>query len=121
MNGTLQARYVRCGRKNCRCAVDSSARHGPYWYLEWRKGRRIRKRYVPTRALETVRAAIASRLALEEAIRKSMADMAEMRQAIRMIRDAAPPRKRRGRKVPRFLKADERNYPAAAEYLKGTN
>jgi hypothetical protein len=58
---------------------------------------------------------------LEEAIRKCMADMAEMRLAIRMIRDAAPPRKRRRRKVRRLLKADERNYPAAAEYLKGTN
>jgi len=120
MNGTLHARYVRCGKKNCRCATDPAGRHGPYWYLEWRKGRRILKRYVPTRALETVRAAIASRLALEEGIRKAMADMAEMRQAIRMIRDAAPPRKRRGRKVLRLLKADERNYPAAAEYLKGT-
>lgn len=32
-SGTLHTRTKRCGRKNCRCAEDPAARHGPYH--EW--------------------------------------------------------------------------------------
>ena len=32
-SGTLHTRTKVCGRKNCRFAVDSDARHGPYY--EW--------------------------------------------------------------------------------------
>jgi hypothetical protein len=32
-SGTLHTRTKVCGRKNCRCAVDPDARHGPYY--EW--------------------------------------------------------------------------------------
>jgi hypothetical protein len=32
-SGTLHVRTKVCGRKNCRCAVDPEARHGPYH--EW--------------------------------------------------------------------------------------
>jgi hypothetical protein len=32
-NGTLLSRTKTCGRPNCRCAKDPSARHGPYY--EW--------------------------------------------------------------------------------------
>jgi hypothetical protein len=32
-SGTLHKRTKVCGRKNCRCAVDPAARHGPYY--EW--------------------------------------------------------------------------------------
>lgn len=32
-SGTLHTRTKVCGRKNCRCAVDHEARHGPYH--EW--------------------------------------------------------------------------------------
>ena len=31
--GTLLKRWKQCGRPNCRCAHDPSARHGPYY--EW--------------------------------------------------------------------------------------
>jgi hypothetical protein len=31
--GTLSVRTKTCGRKNCRCATDPAARHGPYY--EW--------------------------------------------------------------------------------------
>jgi hypothetical protein len=34
-SGTLLTRTKVCGRPNCRCAVDSSARHGPYY--EWNR------------------------------------------------------------------------------------
>ncbi|MGI9305269.1 MAG: DUF6788 family protein [Gammaproteobacteria bacterium] len=32
-SGTLHTRTKVCGRKNCRCADDPAARHGPYY--EW--------------------------------------------------------------------------------------
>ena len=32
-SGTLHKRTKICGRKNCRCARDPAARHGPYY--EW--------------------------------------------------------------------------------------
>ena len=32
-SGTLHIRTKVCGRKNCRCAIDPDARHGPYY--EW--------------------------------------------------------------------------------------
>jgi hypothetical protein len=32
-SGTVHQRTKVCGRKNCRCAVDPAARHGPYY--EW--------------------------------------------------------------------------------------
>ena len=75
MRGTLQARYVRCGKANCRCASDPAGRHGPYWYLVWWDGRQLRKRYVPPRALDAVRAAIDARRALESAIRDCRRDI----------------------------------------------
>jgi hypothetical protein len=31
--GTLSRRMKRCGRSNCQCASDPTARHGPYF--EW--------------------------------------------------------------------------------------
>jgi hypothetical protein len=32
-SGTLHTRTKVCGKKNCRCATDPDARHGPYY--EW--------------------------------------------------------------------------------------
>ncbi|MHB0937717.1 MAG: DUF6788 family protein [Armatimonadota bacterium] len=74
-HGTLRARYIRCGKPNCRCAVDLEARHGPYWYLVWRQGRRLRMRYIPPRAVNAVQAAIDARRALETAIRDCKRDI----------------------------------------------
>ncbi|MHB9105898.1 MAG: DUF6788 family protein [Armatimonadota bacterium] len=117
MRGTLQPRYVRCGRKNCRCATDPEARHGPYWYLEWRKGRKICKRYVPADKLETVREWLASRQALEQAIDECMTDMKAMRESLRILSGMAAPR-RRGEKLIRYLVPEDDDW--AEEYLTGT-
>lgn len=42
--GTLLRRTKRCGKPNCRCAIDPAARHGPYY--EW--GRLVNGRLVHT-------------------------------------------------------------------------
>ena len=39
-SGTLLKRWKQCGRPNCRCAHDPSARHGPYY--EWSRRRHNR-------------------------------------------------------------------------------
>lgn len=37
---TLRLELVRCGKPKC------DKRHGPYWYVCWREGRRTVKAYV---------------------------------------------------------------------------
>jgi len=39
-SGTVLKRWKQCGRPNCRCAHDPSARHGPYY--EWSRRRNDR-------------------------------------------------------------------------------
>jgi len=50
MRGSLAPLYVRCGRKDCRCAQGQ--KHGPYLYVSVFQGRRTKSVYVP-RHLET--------------------------------------------------------------------
>ena len=45
MRGSLARLYVRCGRKDCRCAQGE--RHGPYLYVSVFQGRRTKSVYVP--------------------------------------------------------------------------
>jgi len=50
-NGTLLSRTKTCGRPNCRCAKDPSARHGPYY--EWTRmkdGRLVHSTLSPEQA-----------------------------------------------------------------------
>ena len=55
--GYMVAEYIRCGKPGCRCG--QGRRHGPYWYLHYRRfenGRwRPRKRYVPAKYQKDVR------------------------------------------------------------------
>ena len=57
--GTVCLQRVRCGKPACRCARGEL--HGPYAYLFWREGGRLRKRYVPAGDLPAARAACAER------------------------------------------------------------
>lgn len=43
--GTLQVKFIRCGKPNCYCA-KTGKRHGPYYYLERRVCRKVRTVYV---------------------------------------------------------------------------
>jgi hypothetical protein len=44
VNKTYQLESVRCGKKNCHCAVGKL--HGPYWYAYWTEGGRTRSQYI---------------------------------------------------------------------------
>jgi hypothetical protein len=57
--GALCLQRVRCGKPGCRCARGEL--HGPYAYLFWREGGRLRKRYVRRERVAAVVALIAER------------------------------------------------------------
>ena len=51
LDGSLSRRYVRCGRKNCRC--QNGNLHGPYVYVRVYRGGERRWQYVPNRAADS--------------------------------------------------------------------
>lgn len=44
--GSVSARAMKCGRKDCRCQEDPRARHGPYYSLTRAEGGKTRSRYL---------------------------------------------------------------------------
>lgn len=56
VNGILQSAMVRCGKTNCKC--EHGLKHGPYWNLVWRDGRKSKRRYVKADNLNVVRSAL---------------------------------------------------------------
>lgn len=58
--GTLLHRTKVCGKPNCRCAVDTAARHGPYF--EWNRWqeRKLRHLTLSAREAEQLEAALAN-------------------------------------------------------------
>ncbi len=78
--GYLVAEYVRCGKPGCRC--QRGQRHGPYWYLRFRRLEngvwRQRKRFIPAAQVKAVR----ERLKRNKA--RDKAAMALLRQSRRL-------------------------------------
>jgi len=55
--GTLLKRWKLCGRPNCRCAQDPTARHGPYYEWSHRRDGRLRHNLLnPQQAQQMTRA-----------------------------------------------------------------
>ncbi len=59
-SGTLHSRTKVCGRSNCRCAEDPSARHGPYHEWSRRTGGRLVHRVITAQQAEIIARAIAN-------------------------------------------------------------
>jgi hypothetical protein len=57
VQGSLEARFVKCGRANCKCSRGEL--HGPYFYHRYRSEGRRRRRYVKESELAALRAGIA--------------------------------------------------------------
>ena len=66
--GTVCQQWVRCGRAGCRCSRGEL--HGPYSYLFWREGGRVRKRYVPRAQAPAVQVACVERRERERIARR---------------------------------------------------
>jgi hypothetical protein len=57
-SGTLTERMKTCGKPNCRCATDPSARHGPYYEWGYMQDGKLKHRSVPADRAELMREAI---------------------------------------------------------------
>ena len=73
-SGTLSERMMKCGKPNCRCATDPSARHGPYY--EWGRMRagKIAHRYVTPEQAKALRQAIDNYRQVKKLLRAWEAD-----------------------------------------------
>lgn len=55
LKGEVCEQYIRCNKTGCRCR--SGAPHGPYYYRVWREDARVRKEYVRSEDVVSVREA----------------------------------------------------------------
>ena len=77
-SGTLSERMMKCGKPNCRCATDPSARHGPYF--EWGRMRagKIAHRYVTPEQAKVLRHAIDNYRLVKKLLRAWEADSEQL-------------------------------------------
>lgn len=59
-SGTLHTRTKVCGRKNCRCADDPAARHGPYHEWTRRQQGRLVHSVITTEQAQLIARALAN-------------------------------------------------------------
>lgn len=56
--GFISVKYIKCGKKNCKCKKNPKYKHGPYYYLrqepEYKYNRYLGKE-VPKEILERIR------------------------------------------------------------------
>ncbi len=84
--GALCPQWVRCGKSSCHCAGGDL--HGPYWYLFWRQGGRLRKRYIRAADVDAVRAACpAERERLRRWRRVKRAAQRQYRELLPLLRE----------------------------------
>ena len=76
--GDLNARFVRCGKPNCKCAKGEL--HGPYYVRRFRSGGHRSSKYVKKGDVLTVK------LAVETYRQEKKQSRREMREALRTIR-----------------------------------
>jgi uncharacterized protein DUF6788 len=69
-SGTLSERMMKCGKPNCRCATDPSARHGPYFEWSHMKAGKPTRRYVSPQQAQLLRQAIAEYRTLRQLLRE---------------------------------------------------
>jgi hypothetical protein len=87
--GNITPFYVKCGRKNCRCAKDVQYRHGPYWYSRSQRAGRRKKSYIRLEQVNTVDDALSrsqnSQVEANIALESSVTALSVMRDLIRQI------------------------------------
>ena len=94
--GSLQEMHRKCGKPNCRCATDDTAKH-----VSWAIARRVKDkvvyRAVPPGALAETRRLVAEYQRFR-ALTKALSDINEKLCAARLpgVRSAAPEKKRSG-------------------------
>lgn len=70
VNGTVLSRTMTCGKKNCRCASDPDARHGPYYEWTRMKDGHLVHSYVSPEQAAMLNNAIANNRKLQDLVRR---------------------------------------------------
>jgi hypothetical protein len=84
--GVVCNQWVCCGKPNCRCTAG--ALHGPYHYLFWREGGRLRKRYVSADKADALRRACKKRRQAQRDARDLLRESREAwRQLLALLRE----------------------------------
>lgn len=83
---------MKCGKPNCGCATDASARHGPYY--EWQRMRQGKSthRYVTAEQAVVLRAAIENHRRVKKLLRAWEADSERLIDAEHPPNKPCPPR-----------------------------
>ena len=70
--GSLRARYRKCGKPNCHCAGEGAQGHGPYWLLTWldRETGKTRGRTIPADAIDRTRVQLEEHQRLRALVRE---------------------------------------------------
>ncbi len=53
--GSVSERWMKCGKKECRCHEDAQSRHGPYFSLTRSEGGKTHSRYLSAQQAQTAR------------------------------------------------------------------
>lgn len=69
IRGTLIKRYYPCGKSGCHCHQKGKG-HGPYYYLVFNEGKKMRHVYIPQESRELVKGYVRNYWDLWEAILK---------------------------------------------------
>ena len=69
-SGTMLKRTKMCGRPDCACATDPSARHGPYFEWGYMRGGRLAHRQVPPEHAGALLKAIANYRRVKKLLRE---------------------------------------------------
>ena len=76
--GAIDARFVRCGKANCKCLKGEL--HGPYYVRRWREYGQRRSKYVKKRDV------LAMKVAVETYRQDQRQARQELREALRTAR-----------------------------------
>lgn len=68
-SGTLQRRWMTCGRNYCNCKNDERLRHGPYYYWSHLKAGKLITQLIPSAQVQIVKQAIANYKAIKHILR----------------------------------------------------
>jgi hypothetical protein len=92
MRGSLAELYVRCGRKDCRCAEGD--KHGPYLYVSVFQGGRTKSVYVPRHLEGEVRRWVEN----AQAVQRDIVEITRLNAALlRLATSSGARHRRRGR------------------------
>ena len=68
-SGTLQRRWMTCGRSYCNCKNNERLRHGPYYYWSHLKAGKLITQLVPAAQLQIVKQGITNYKAIKHILR----------------------------------------------------